>query len=139
MLAVRIGSGMRDDCFSGVFAVLWRMVVELIKVSSRRGCWSMIIDRSGGIVEYLMGTDEEAPVPAARVVERHAKALMALPQVTGVGVGADLATGTPVVAVYVTRKLPREQLAESDVIPSVLDGIPVTVTEIGAMSAGGEP
>jgi hypothetical protein len=89
-----------------------------------------------GIVEYMMGTDDEAPV--ARVVEQHATALMALPQVTGVGVGADPVTGAPVVAVYVTRKLPSEQLAESDRIPSVLDGIPVTVTEIGAISAGGE-
>lgn len=84
-----------------------------------------------------MGNDEDAPV-AARVVERHADALMALPQVTGVGVGADPATDRPVVAVYVTRKLPREQLAESDLIPPELDGVPVRVTEIGTISAGGE-
>ena len=43
--------------------------------------------------------------------------------------------GEPGITVYVTRKVPRKQLPEGDVLPSELEGIPVEVVESGRIDA----
>jgi hypothetical protein len=67
--------------------------------------------------------------------QRHEKVLLALPHVIGVGTGRDDETGAEVIQVYVRRKVPRQDLSPDDVIPSVLDGVPVRVVPLGEVTA----
>ena len=39
------------------------------------------------------------------------------------------------ITVYVVRKMPRDQLAEADLLPSELEGFPVEVVESGSIEA----
>lgn len=87
-----------------------------------------------------MGCEEAVGAPNARqVVERHRDRLMSLPGVGGVGVGTDPTTGSEAVVVYVVRRIPREQLADRDLIPRELDTVRVRVMEIGSVVAQNEP
>ncbi len=65
------------------------------------------------------------------VKKRHAARLRSLPNVIGLGVGPKVTDGITsnvlVVKVYVTRKVPEEQLEKSDRIPSELDGVKTDV------------
>ena len=67
------------------------------------------------------------------VKKRHAGELMALPNVTAVGVGER--EGTPVIKVFVVRKLPLETLAEVERVPREVEGVPCDVEEMGVVSA----
>jgi len=67
------------------------------------------------------------------VQRQYEDSLLALPNVTGVGIGAK--DGQPVLKVYVTVKVPLSSLAPEEVVPSVLDGIVVDVEEMGAAEA----
>jgi hypothetical protein len=61
--------------------------------------------------------------------------------VVGVGVGLRMRRGTTTrevaLVVMVSRKVPRAQLAEDDLVPGELDGVPVDVQEVGEVRAGG--
>ncbi len=59
--------------------------------------------------------------------------LMALPNVTGVGLGER--DGTQVIKVFVVRKMPLETLSASERVPSELEGVPCDVEELGVVSA----
>lgn len=61
----------------------------------------------------------------------HEDRLMGLAHVTGVGTGRDEETGADVIVVFVTHRVPRDRLRDEDVIPDVLDGVPVRVLAIG--------
>jgi hypothetical protein len=74
-------------------------------------------------------------VDASSVRRRHESALLALPNVVGVGTGRDDRTGSEVIHVYVQRKVPRQELNPDEMIPSVLDGVPVRVVPIGEVTA----
>ncbi|MFE9683808.1 hypothetical protein [Streptomyces sp. NPDC006285] len=52
---------------------------------------------------------------------------MALANVDGVGTGRDEESGEDVIVVFVTQKVPREELRPEDAIPDTLEGIPVRV------------
>lgn len=89
-------------------------------------------------------TDEPAgdldPVQRASAVRAaHQAELMAKPNVVGVGIGyrrvAGRQTATIALVVMVTHKLPDWQLADEDVIPREIDGVPVDVQEVGQLSA----
>ncbi|HYO76952.1 MAG TPA: hypothetical protein VE010_10855 [Thermoanaerobaculia bacterium] len=54
-----------------------------------------------------------------RILDVHADALSILPNVVGVGI-VDGALGESAVAVYVSRKVPQEQLPEEAVVPKEL-------------------
>lgn len=71
---------------------------------------------------------------AGSIRQRHENALLALPNVIGVGTGKD-ETGSAVIDVYVQRKVPRQELSPSETIPGVLDGVPVRVVPIGEVTA----
>jgi hypothetical protein len=63
------------------------------------------------------------------VLERHTPALLALPNVVGVGIGER--DGRPVVVVGVTEKVPGEELAPDERIPERIDGYEVDVRVLG--------
>lgn len=77
---------------------------------------------------------------AEQVQHKYEPILLRKPHVVGVAVGYARAAGqtTPEVAlvVMVDHKLPPDQLALDDMIPSRLDGIRVDVQESGTFSAG---
>ena len=73
---------------------------------------------------------------SGQIHRRYEGALLALPNVIGVGTGRDDA-GSNVIDVYVSRKVPRHNLAPGEAIPGVLDGIPVRVVPIGEVTAEG--
>ncbi|WP_413756648.1 hypothetical protein [Streptomyces sp. MMBL 11-3] len=52
---------------------------------------------------------------------------MALANVDGVGTGRDEESGEDVIVVFVTQKVPREELRPEDTIPDALEGVPVRV------------
>ncbi|MEV0324119.1 hypothetical protein ACIBKX_00655 [Streptomyces sp. NPDC050658] len=61
----------------------------------------------------------------------HEDRLMKLANVTGVGIGRDDDSGADVIVVFVTRSVPRDRLRDDDVIPELLEGVPVRVLAIG--------
>lgn len=76
----------------------------------------------------------------AQAVKRaHEEALMARPNVVGVGVGliqrGGVHTGDVGIIVMVSRKRPSSQLAAPDLIPTELEGVPVDVQEVGEIRA----
>jgi hypothetical protein len=75
----------------------------------------------------------------SEVKARHLDDLLGLPNVVGVGVGlrqqAGAQTGELAIMVMVQRKIPRRQLAERDIIPSQIEGVPVDVVEVGRLDA----
>jgi hypothetical protein len=63
----------------------------------------------------------------------HEGELLALPNVTGVGIGER--AGKPVIKVYVSRKVPESTLSPDDRVPASLEGFEVDVEEIGFVEA----
>ena len=72
----------------------------------------------------------------AEVKTRHEAELLALPNVTGVGIGER--AGKPVIKVFVTEKVPEARLAPEQRIPTLLDGYEVDVEAIGFIEAQGK-
>jgi len=64
---------------------------------------------------------------------RHEADLLALPNVTGVGIGER--DGKPVIKVFVTETLPETDLAPEERVPESLDGYEVDVEAIGFVEA----
>jgi hypothetical protein len=83
-------------------------------------------------------TPEMARAQAVR--EAHADRLMKMANVVGVGVGLRQRGGRRLqeiaLVVLVRRKVPRAMLAEADVLPGVIDGVPLDVVEVGDIRAG---
>jgi hypothetical protein len=73
----------------------------------------------------------DASIEEAR--RRHEDELLALPNVTAVGIGER--AGEAVIKVYVGRKVPASELAPGERVPRSLDGHPVDVEEIGFVEA----
>jgi hypothetical protein len=67
----------------------------------------------------------------AAVIARHESDLMRRANVVAVAERA----GERGITVYVARKVPREELAEADLLPTELEGIPVEVVESGPIDA----
>lgn len=68
---------------------------------------------------------------------RHEAELLQYPNVVGVDVGIRMhegkPTGEPCLVVYVQSKVPRAQLAKSDVLPRKIEGVLVDVVAVGAI------
>ncbi len=86
-----------------------------------------------------MDDSQEVQARVQAVKRAYSAELMEKANVVGVGVGVryrgGVHTGEVALVVMVSRKLPRAQLAPQDVIPSILDGVPVDVQEVGKLSA----
>lgn len=81
----------------------------------------------------------EAYQRALEALRRNEAALLAKPNVLGVGVGLSDG-GEHVVVVMVQRKVSLETLAPDERLPDAVDGVPVDVRPLGQVSAlGGEP
>jgi len=76
---------------------------------------------------------------AIAVKRRHEAELLRKANVVAVGVGRRTRGGAQTdevcLIVSVRKKIPAAQLGSSDVIPSVLDGVPVDVVETGEIAA----
>ena len=74
-----------------------------------------------------------------RVKAAHQEMLMRKPNVVGVGIGyahrGESVTDQLALVVMVNQKLPQDALAEEDMIPRELDGIPVDVQQVGDIRA----
>jgi hypothetical protein len=73
-------------------------------------------------------------------VKRHyEQALLAHPNVVGVGIGFKTVAGAPTdtlaLIVNVVQKQPPNVLTRQDVLPTELDGVPVDVQEVGEIRA----
>lgn len=72
------------------------------------------------------------------VKEAHEAELMAKANVVGVGIGfrqqRQTRSDEVVLVVMVEKKLPRAQLAPEDIIPGVIEGVPVDVQESGRIA-----
>lgn len=77
---------------------------------------------------------EEITIAEAKT--RHEGELLALPNVTGVGIGER--AGQPVIKVFVTEKVPESRLAPEERVPMSLDGYDVDVEAIGFIEAQGK-
>lgn len=71
--------------------------------------------------------------PIEEVKARHEDELLALPRVTGVGIGER--EGKPVIRVLVTEKVPESMLADHERVPASLEGYEVDVEESGFIEA----
>ena len=81
---------------------------------------------------------QDEQIERARQISRaHAKDLMAKANVVGVGVG-QAKSGEIALVVMLSRKLPRTQLADSDIVPGELEGIPIELRVVGEIEAQSE-
>jgi hypothetical protein len=78
----------------------------------------------------------DVEIEIAEAKTRHEDELLALPNVTGVGVGER--AGRPVIKVFVTEKVPESTLAPEERVPASLDGFEVDVEAIGLVKAQGK-
>jgi hypothetical protein len=67
------------------------------------------------------------------VLRKHEDALLAYPNVNGVGIGER--AGQPVIKVMVTRKVPESSLRPDQILPKALDGYELDVEGIGDITA----
>ena len=77
--------------------------------------------------------------PLKASLERHKQELLQLPNVLGVGVGPKVVAGDPTdqmaIKVFVSRKVPVEELKPDECVPASLDGFPTDVEVMGAECA----
>ncbi len=82
---------------------------------------------------------QDAVQRATEVKRRHEKELMRKPNVVAVGVGfrqrGGMRTDEVCIVVSVKQKLPASQMKPGDVIPSLIEGVPVDVIETGEIRA----
>lgn len=86
-------------------------------------------------------TPAEADLARAQAVrDVHQAELMARANVVGVGVGVRTRRGRRsrevALVVMVRQKVPRASLAEADLLPTEIDGVPVDVVEVGEITTG---
>jgi hypothetical protein len=102
----------------------------------KRG-WLDFFGRPGAAV-VPAGLDTEVGSRAA-IRAKHEARLRAYPNVVGVTEGTRTRKGKPtnepVIAVLVSRKVPRKSLAKASLLPSHIDGIPIDVVEVGPIDA----
>jgi hypothetical protein len=76
---------------------------------------------------------------ARAVKQAHENELMKRANVIGVGVGYQKKggnlTGQVALIILVAKKVPPEQISPKDLLPSIIDGVPVDVQEVGRLTA----
>jgi hypothetical protein len=83
------------------------------------------------------------PKEITRIKEEHKTALLAKPNVVGVGVGYKVSGGTKTselsVVALVREKLPRAALEPKEIVPREVDGVSIDVVEVGDLKAQQAP
>ena len=84
---------------------------------------------------------EDPALDRARQISRaHSVSLLAKPNVVGVGLGHREGSATELrLVVMVERKMPLSALAEDEIVPSEIEGLPVEVRVVGEVSAQEAP
>lgn len=84
-----------------------------------------------------MSSDPE--LERAREISRaHSDELLSKPNVVAVGLGYQEGTESQLtLVVMVSHKVPLSALAEGEIVPSEIEGLPVEVREVGEVSAQG--
>ena len=67
------------------------------------------------------------------VLRKYEDDLLAYPNVNAVGIGER--EGRPVIKVMVVRKVPESALQPAQILPKELEGYPLDVEEVGAITA----
>ena len=84
-------------------------------------------------------SQEEAILQAQKVKARYESRLLKKANVVSIGIGyrerRGKLTDEVVLVVNVSSKMPRSQLAGDDVVPGVIEGVPIDVREVGQMKA----
>ena len=88
---------------------------------------------------FQVGSDLQASYNRAQEVKRaHQKALLSKENVVGVGIGfrnnPDRNVSEVMIVVMVNSKVPKHMLAEADLVPEEIEGIPVDVEAVGEFS-----
>ena len=79
---------------------------------------------------------EPALKRARQILRTNSDQLLAKPNVVAVGVGyRDGSPSELVLVVMVKQKLPKSALAEDEIVPSDVDGLPVDVRMVGEVNA----
>lgn len=85
---------------------------------------------------FSLGSPEA--LKQAEVRTRHEAELLRYPNVVGVDEGIRTKDGVPTgercLVVYVERKVPRDQLAEAEILPDEIEGVSVDVVETGEIT-----
>ncbi len=85
---------------------------------------------------FSLGSPEA--LKQAEVRTRHEAELLRYPNVVGVDEGIRTKDGVPTgercLVVYVERKVPRDQLAEAEILPGEIEGVSVDVVETGEIT-----
>jgi hypothetical protein len=84
--------------------------------------------------------DQNAAMQSAQAVKKNFESrIMAMANVVGMGVGLVQRKGEQLqevgLIVFVTHKLPRSMLAEADMVPREIEGVPVEVRAVGELKA----
>lgn len=72
-----------------------------------------------------------------KTLAKYRDALMSRPNVNGVGIGEDIAPDgrtRKFIQVYVSKKVPPEELSRRELVPEELDGVEVRIREIGRLA-----
>jgi alanine-alpha-ketoisovalerate/valine-pyruvate aminotransferase len=76
---------------------------------------------------------------AKEIKNKYEQQLMSLANVVGVGIGIKQTAGNPTgevaLVVNVSKKKPLAELNRQDIIPTILDDVPVDVQEVGHFTA----
>jgi hypothetical protein len=76
---------------------------------------------------------------ARKISRAHSDELLSKPNVVAVGLGYQEGSESQLtLVVMVEQKIPLSALAEDEIVPSEIDGLPVEVREVGDVSAQGE-
>lgn len=85
---------------------------------------------------FSLGSPEA--LKQAEVRTRHEAELLRYPNVVGVDEGIRTKDGVPTgercLVVYVERKVPRDELAEAEILPGEIEGVSVDVVETGEIT-----
>jgi hypothetical protein len=97
-------------------------------------------DPAGSQGGLSMPSQQKQIERARAVKQRHEAALLAHPGVVGVGIGlrqrGGELTNEVCIVVMVRRKRPSEELEAADeLLPHMIDGVPVDVQEVGEIAA----
>ncbi|MGI9293103.1 MAG: hypothetical protein ACR2PS_03900 [Pseudomonadales bacterium] len=85
----------------------------------------------------LLSHEETSKLDSVRI--RHEAELMRYPNAIGVAIGIRTKQGKPTgehcIVVYVSQKIPPNQLNEDEILPSHVEGVPVDVVGVGQVEA----